>query len=49
MLIKEEIDIAISVIEGIINLFVKIDDNARENPAVIALEKSIEVIRSVGL
>jgi hypothetical protein len=49
MLIKEEVDLAISVINGVINLIEAIDPAAKQNNAVLALQKAISVIESVGL
>ncbi len=49
MLIREEVDIAISVIMGIINLIEDIDPAAKQNTAVIALQKAIRVIQSTGM
>lgn len=49
MLIKEEVDLAISVISGIISLIEAIDPNAKQNSAVLALQKAIAAIQAVGL
>ena len=49
MLVKEEVDLAIGVINGIISLIEAIDPAAKDNNAVIALQKAISVIHSVGL
>lgn len=49
MLIKEEVDLAIGIINGVISLIEAIDPAAKENNAVVALQKAIAVIHSVGL
>ena len=49
MLLKEEVDLAISVINGIISLIEAVDPDAKKNSAVLALQKAMEVIQSVGL
>ncbi len=49
MLIKDEVEMAISVIKGIIALIESLDPNAAENPVVIQFDKVVKLLQEVGL
>jgi hypothetical protein len=49
MINKEEIEIAINVIESILKLIESIDKEAQDNSVFIALNKAIHVLHKMGL